>query len=119
VIAVDLDSGEIDLDAPDTTFDAREPDTGLPLVTAAAQQGSTLVAAVARKPPLVVSHDSGATWREAGAGLPEIVSVAIAPDHPDTVVAASTERLYVSHDGGRFWAALPVELDGVTALAWP
>ena len=42
----------------------------LPRVVAAAAAGSTVVAVVDRKPPLVVSHDAGITWRETGGGLP-------------------------------------------------
>ena len=42
----------------------------LPRVVAAAASGSTVVAAVDAKPPLLISHDSGRTWRESGRGLP-------------------------------------------------
>ncbi len=70
------------------------------------------------KPPLVVSHDSGATWSESGRGLPRIHAVAVWPDDPDVLAAASTERLYVSRDGGRFWTALTVELPDIRAVAF-
>lgn len=93
-------------------------ETGLPLVLDTAAGGATIVAVVDRRPPLVVSYDAGATWSEAGAGLPAGVAVAIAPDHPDLVLFASEERLYVSEDGGRFWRSLAVELPGITAVAW-
>jgi hypothetical protein len=72
---------------------------------------------VETKPPLVVSYDSGATWSESGRGLPRIVAVAAA-ENPDLLAAASSERLYVSRDGGRFWTALAVELPGIRALAF-
>jgi len=89
----------------------------LPLVVAAATSGSTVVAVVDRRPPLVVSHDAGATWREAGAGLPRGRAVAIADDDPDIVLYAARNRLYLSTDGGRFWRALTVELPEIDAVA--
>jgi hypothetical protein len=82
----------------------------LPLLVAAAQSGSTIVAAVDRRPPLAVSHDAGRTWREAGGGLPKGVAVAIEDENPDLVLFAARNRLYLSRDGGRFWSALPFEL---------
>ena len=44
--------------------------------------------------------------------------MAISPEHPDLVAFATAERLYVSRDGGRFWAALAVELPSITAVAF-
>jgi hypothetical protein len=44
--------------------------------------------------------------------------VAISPEHPDLVVFATHERLHVSRDGGRFWAALAVELPAITGVAF-
>ena len=79
------------------------PELSLPLVVAAARVGSTIVAVVDTKPPLVVSHDSGRTWRESGRGLPAGRAVAISPDDPDIVLYAARNRLYLSRDGGRFW----------------
>ncbi len=93
-------------------------DTGLPLVVDADASGSTVIAVVDRRPPLVVSHDTGATWSQAGAGLPAGVAVAISPDHPDRVLFAGDERLFLSEDGGRFWRALAPELPGIEAVAW-
>jgi photosystem II stability/assembly factor-like uncharacterized protein len=69
------------------------------------------------KPPLVVSHDAGVTWRESGRGLPPGRAVAVADDDPDTIVYAARNRLYVTRDGGVFWRALPVELPAILALA--
>ena len=97
---------------------APEPAVDLPLVLAAAAHGSTVVAVVDRRPPLVVSNDGGATWREAGAGLAPGVAIAISPDHPDVMVYATAERLHVSRDGGRFWTALAVELPEITSVAF-
>jgi photosystem II stability/assembly factor-like uncharacterized protein len=96
---------------------AAEPVLDLPLVVAAAASGSTVVAIVDRRPPLVVSNDGGTTWRETGAGLGRGVAIAISPEHPDLVLFATSERLHVSRDGGRFWAALEIELPEITAVA--
>ncbi len=92
------------------------PVVDLPLVVAAAAHGSTVVAIVDRKPPLVISNDGGLTWREGGAGLRAGVAIAISPAHPDVVLYATAERLHVSRDGGRFWSALEVELPDITAV---
>jgi len=89
----------------------------LPRLVAAAASGATVVAVVDTKPPLVVSHDAGATWRESGRGLPEGRSVGIANDDPDTIVFASRNRLYVTRDGGVFWSALAVELPEIEAVS--
>ena len=93
-------------------------DTGLPRVVAAAAAGSTVVAVVARKPPLFVSHDAGRTWRESGRGLPTGFAVAINEDEPDMVVFAGRNRLFLSRDGGRFWESLAPELPDIEAVAF-
>jgi len=54
------------------------PRVELPRVVATAGSGSTVVALLDRRPPLAVSHDGGATWREAGGGLPPGFAVAVA-----------------------------------------
>lgn len=90
----------------------------LPRVVAADASGARIVAVVDRKPPLVVSDDAGATWHEAGGGLPPGRAVAISGIHPDHVVFASATRLFVSEDGGRFWRALAPELEQIGAVAW-
>jgi photosystem II stability/assembly factor-like uncharacterized protein len=77
-----------------------------------------VIAIVDRRPPLVVSHDAGATWHEAGGGLPPGRALAIAADDPDLVLYAARNRLYVSRDGGRFWTALVTELPDIRAVAW-
>src|SRR5439155_603953 len=78
---------------------AAVPTLSLPRVVAAAEAGSTIVAVVDTKPPLVVSHDAGRTWRESGRGLPAGRAVAIAPDDPDVVLYAARNRLYLSPAG--------------------
>ena len=117
VYTVDLETEEV------TAFeqDARLPEPsglelGLPRIVAAAAAGSTVVAVVDRRPPMVVSHDAGRTWREAGGGLPAGRAVALAEDDPDLVLYAARNRLYLSRDGGRFWRALAPELPEIEAV---
>jgi len=118
VYTVDIEEEEVlELDA-----DARLPEQppvelGLPLVVAAAAVGSTIVAVVDRRPPLVVSTDAGVTWREAGGGLPRGRAVAIAPDDPDVVLYGARNRLYLSTDGGTLWRGLAPELPEIEAVA--
>jgi hypothetical protein len=94
------------------------PDVSLPRVVAAAGAGSTIVAVVEHRPPLMVSNDNGATWREAGGGLPPGFAVAIAEDEPDRMLYAARNRLYVSTNGGVFWRSLPFELPDVEGVGW-
>jgi hypothetical protein len=94
------------------------PALNLPRVVDAAAAGSTVVALVAAKPPLLVSHDAGSTWRDSGRGLPPGRAVAIDVDDPDLVAYAARNRLYVSRDGGVFWHALAVELPEVERLVF-
>jgi hypothetical protein len=91
--------------------------TGLPRVVAVAACGSTVVAVVDARPPLVVSNDAGRTWRQTGGGLPRGRALAIHPDDPDLIVFAGRNRLHVSRDGGRFWHALRPELPEIVAVA--
>ena len=115
--AVDLETEEIDMWDWDIPV-PHAPDVALPRVVATAASGSTIVAVVDRKPPLVISHDAGATWREAGGGLPPGFAVAIAEDEPDRMLYAARNRLYVSANGGVFWRSLPFELPDIGSLAW-
>lgn len=123
LVACALGTAEIDLEEQEVVElgdEPFEPDptpaVDLPLLVAAARHGSTVVAVVDRRPPLVVSNDGGTTWREAGAGLGSGVAIAISPEHPDLLLYATDERLHVSRDGGRFWSALEVELPGITGV---
>lgn len=113
--AVDLESDEVE--PWDGSFEpAPEPVLNLPRVVAAAVAGSTVVAVVDAKPPLLVSYDAGSTWRESGRGLPAGRAVAIADEDPDVVVFATRNRLFVSRNGGVFWTSLALELPEITAL---
>ena len=113
--AVDLESEELE---PAEPFAAPPPPSlNLPRVIAAAEAGSTVVAVVDARPPMLVSHDAGTTWRESGRGLPPGKAVAVAATDPDTLAYAARNRLYVSRDGGVFWTALAVELPEIEAIA--
>lgn len=94
------------------------PQVELPRVVAAARAGSTVVAVVERRPPLMLSNDGGATWREAGGGLPAGFAVAVAESDPDRMLYAARNRLYVSRNGGVFWHSLPFDLPDISAVAW-
>ena len=112
--AVDLETEEVEADEPFTP--APQPQLNLPRVVAAAAAGSTVVAVVDAKPPLLVSHDAGATWRDSGRGLREGRAVAIDDLDPDVVVFATRNRLHLSRDGGIFWMSLSVELPEIQSL---
>jgi len=115
--AVDLETEEIEPAGPSDVRSSEPLSLSLPRVLASAAAGSTVVAVVDRRPPLVVSHDAGITWRETGGGLPPGNAVAVAEDNPDLIVYASRNRLHVSTDGGVFWRALSVELPEIEALS--
>ena len=116
-VAVDIDEEEDAEIVDDEVFPAAI-DVDLPLLVAADAHGSTVVAVVDRRPPLVVSNDGGITWREAGGGSAGGSPSRSRPTIPDLVVFATDERLHVSRDGGRFWTALAVELPSITAVAF-
>ncbi|HEX3805142.1 MAG TPA: hypothetical protein VHV52_00020 [Gaiellaceae bacterium] len=113
---VDLETEEIE--PVDVELEAPAPlALNLPRVVASAAAGATVVAVVDAKPPLLVSHDAGVTWRASGRGLPPGRAVAIADDDPDTIVYAGPNRLYVSRNGGVFWTALATELPEITDIS--
>lgn len=114
VFEIDLETEEVEPGAGEIVPPAVA--TGLPRVVASAAAGSTVAAVVETRPPLVVSHDAGITWREAGRGLPPGFAVAVSESDPDVILYAGRNRLYVSRDGGRFWHALSVELPDVLAV---
>lgn len=118
VWAVDLEEDAV-LDLVEgVTIAPPRAESPFPRTVAADAHGSRIVVVVDRRPPLLVSHDAGATWSEAGGGLPPGRAVAISPEHPDVVLYAARNRLYLSRDGGRFWAALTAELPEIEAVAF-
>lgn len=116
-VAVDVEQ-ELVLGPIDAQVALERVPLELPRLVAAAAAGATVVAIVDRRPPLLVSGDAGATWREAGGGLPAGFAVAVDPDDPDRVLYAARNRLYLSTDGGRFWRSLAPELADIEAVAW-
>ena len=116
VFEVDLDE-DVVLGAAEVEVESEQVAVALPLLVAAAASGSTVIAVVDRRPPLVISNDAGRTWRESGGGLPPGRAVAIAWDNPDYALYAARNRLYVSTNGGVFWRALALELPQIEAVA--
>jgi hypothetical protein len=94
------------------------PHVDLPRVVAAARAGATIACVVERRPPLAISRDGGATWTEAGGGLPAGFAIAVAEDDPDRMLFAGRNRLYLSTNGGVFWRSLPFELPDIEGVAW-
>jgi hypothetical protein len=119
VYTIDADTEQVlDFVAGAELSSEDQPRIELPLLVAAAAEGSTVVAVLDRRPPLAVSHDAGSSWREAGGGLPPGRAIAIAQGDPDRMVYAAAHRVYVSRDGGRFWRALEPELPEIRRVAW-
>ena len=115
---VDLeDETVLELDPAGAIEPPERPQVSLPRVVDAAAAGSTVIAVVDAKPPLMVSYDAGRTWRDAGRGLPPGRAVAISADDPDAVLYAARNRLYLSRDGGRFWRGLALELPEIQGLS--
>jgi hypothetical protein len=119
VYTVDVETEQVLDFVPGAELSAAEPPrVELPLLVAAAQEGSTVVAVLARRPPLAVSYDAGRTWREAGGGLPPGRAIGIADGDPDRIAYGAANRAYVSRDGGRFWRALEPEFEDVLRVGW-
>lgn len=117
VVLVDVEEEAL-LGPGDELPAAEAPRVDLPRVVATAGAGSTVVAIVDRRPPLAISNDAGATWHEAGGGLPSGFAVAVAEDDPDRMLFAGRSRLYVSTNGGVFWRSLALELPDIVGVAW-
>ena len=115
VFEVDLEE-EVVLGSSDVHVERPTLEVELPRLVAAAASGSTVIAVVARRPPLAISNDAGRTWRESGGGLPAGRAVAIAEDNPDYVLYAARNRLYLSENGGVFWRSLAPELPEIEAV---
>jgi hypothetical protein len=117
VVLVDAE-GEALLGSADHLPELGRPSVELPRVVAAAQSGPTVVAVVDRRPPLMISRDAGATWNEAGGGLPAGFAIAVAEDDPDRMLYGARNRLYLSTNGGVFWRSLVFELPDIEGIAW-
>lgn len=117
VFEIDVDTEEV-LGELVAEVGRERPELGLPRLVAASSQGPVVVALVDRRPPLMISGNGGATWREAGGGLPTGYDVAVDPADPDRVLYAARNRLHLSTDGGLFWRSLAPELPDVEAVAW-
>jgi hypothetical protein len=119
VYTIDAETEEVvDFVAGAELSETPQPRVALPLLVAAAQEGSTVVAVLDRRPPLAVSHDAGSSWHEAGGGLPPGRAIAIAENDPDRMVYAAEHRVYVSKDGGRFWRSLEPELPQIKRVTF-
>ena len=118
VITIDADEGVVEIEAGERLELPPDVPTSLPGVRACVASGSTLVALVGRRPPLVISHDAGRTWHEAGGGLPPGRSIAIDEDDPDRILFAARNRVWLSTNGGRFWESLALDLPEVEAVAF-
>jgi hypothetical protein len=114
--AVDLETDEVEPWDGDVS-PPPAPAVNLPRVVAAAAAGSTVAVVVDAKPPILISHDTGSTWRESGRGLPPGRAIAISGDDPDLLVYAGRNLLYVSRNGGVFWSALALELPEIERIA--
>jgi hypothetical protein len=119
VYTIDAETEQVvDFVAGAELSETAQPRVELPLLVAAAREGSTVVAVLDRRPPLAVSHDAGSSWHEVGGGLPPGRAVAIAEGDPDRIAYAAEHRVYVSQDGGRFWRALEPELPEIKRVGW-
>jgi len=89
------------------------------LIDASASDPETAYVAVDRHrlddftPRAYVTHDSGATWREIGHGLPagQYLNVVRSDPRRDGLLYAGTSRgVYVSFDDGEHWQSLQLDL---------
>jgi hypothetical protein len=118
VLTVDPDEGVVDIDADARLAPPLPVPVSLPAVRTAVASGSTVVALVDRRPPLVISYDAGRTWHESGGGLPSGRAIAIDEDDPDLILFAARNRVWSSKDGGRFWESLAIDLPEIEAVGF-
>jgi hypothetical protein len=118
ILTIDAEEGVVGIEADRRLTPPPDIPVSLPAVRACVGSGSTLVALVDRRPPLVVSHDAGRTWHETGAGLPPGRAIAIDEEDPDAILFAARNRVWASTDGGRFWESLALDLPEIEAVAF-
>ena len=118
VLTIDADEGVVDIESGARLERPPDVPVSLPAVRACVASGSTRVALVDRKPPLLVSHDAGRTWHESGGGLPKGSAIAIHEDDPDRILFAAPYRVWLSTDGGRFWESLVLDLPEIERVAF-
>jgi hypothetical protein len=68
-----------------------------------------------RAPEFLVSDDNGESWEKRSPPGP-LLSLAVSPDDPDGIVAATDDGIYASEAAGRRWRSLD---DRAGLLAWP
>lgn len=68
-----------------------------------------------RRPRFLTSADGGRRWQRLDPPQP-LVSLAISPTQPRTLIAAGRRRLFASRDGGRSWAREDAPTAGL--LVW-
>lgn len=118
VLTIDAGEGVVEIEAAARLEPPPDIPVSLPSVRACVGSGSTLVALVDRRPPLVISHDAGSTWHEAGGGLPLGSAIAIDEDDPDSILFAAKHRVWHSANGGRFWESVVLDLPEIEAVAF-
>jgi hypothetical protein len=118
VLTIDAEEGVVDIEAGAGLARPPEIAVSLPGVIAAVGAGSTVVALLPRRPPLAISHDAGRTWHESGGGLPRGQAIAIDQDDPDSILFAAQHRVWASHDGGRFWESVAIDLPEIVAVGF-
>lgn len=118
VLTIDAEDGVVEIEAGAALTPPPDIPVPLPSVRACVGSGSTLVALVDRRPPLVISHDAGSTWHEAGGGLPPGRAIAIDEDDPDSILFAAKHRVWRSANGGRFWESVVLDLPEIEAVAF-
>ena len=118
VLTIDADEGVVEIESGAHLTAPPQIEVSLPGVRACVGSGSTLVALVDRRPPLVISYDAGRTWHESGGGLPPGRAIAIDDDDPDLMLFAARHRVWSSTDGGRFWESLALDLPEIEAVAF-
>jgi hypothetical protein len=118
VLTIDADEGVVEIESGARLTAPPQVEVSLPGVRSCVGSGSTVVALVDRRPPLVISYDAGLTWHESGGGLPRGRAIAIDDEDPDLMLFAASHRVWASTDGGRFWESLVLDLPEIEAVGF-